>query len=63
MATLYCHTSTLVGAEVSVPGGNRGKLERQRPFSFRLEVSWEARGAGGETRTHDLGIMRPSLYP
>jgi hypothetical protein len=20
-------------------------------------------GAGGETRTHDLGIMRPSLYP
>jgi hypothetical protein len=19
--------------------------------------------AGGETRTHDLGIMRPSLYP
>ncbi len=22
-----------------------------------------ANGAGGETRTHDLGIMRPSLYP
>jgi hypothetical protein len=20
-------------------------------------------GAGGGTRTHDLGIMRPSLYP
>src|SRR3977135_2362343 len=36
------------------------------------EFSWPARryilsqreiGAGGETRTHDLGIMRPSLYP
>ena len=23
----------------------------------------EKSGAGGGTRTHDLGIMRPSLYP
>jgi hypothetical protein len=26
-------------------------------------MEWFETSAGGETRTHDLGIMRPSLYP
>ena len=25
-------------------------------------IAWQDPGAGGGTRTHDLGIMRPSLY-
>ena len=34
-----------------------------RLFGVVVCVAVNLYGAGGETRTHDLGIMRPSLYP
>ena len=32
-------------------------------IEYARDARSESSGAGGETRTHDLGIMRPSLYP
>ena len=36
---------------------------RLRAMGKTLLVDCKIIGAGGGTRTHDLGIMRPSLYP
>src|SRR3984893_5804145 len=37
------------------------RTKKMTGFSFNDDSMMS--GAGGETRTHDLGIMRPSLYP
>jgi hypothetical protein len=46
-----------------VSGGGKDSRSENASCTLKASCVLEMFGAGGETRTHDLGIMRPSLYP